>query len=79
MIAFANKNQQLSVVIGSLVYELPMKSGDQAQRLAKRAADDADFQDMLKLACKAQPRVASRAELEAGNDCRMRVWTGPYA
>lgn len=78
MIAFCNTNHHLSVVIGSIVYELPMKSADQAQRLAQRSTDDDDFRNMLVLACKAQPRIASRHELEARDDPRMTVWNGPY-
>lgn len=79
MIAFANKNHHLTVVLGSMVYELPMKSADQAQRLAQRAADDSDYRDMLTLACRAQPKVASRHELESRDDARLMIWTGPYA
>lgn len=79
MIAFANKNHNLTVVLGSMVYELPARSADQAQRLAQRATDDSDYRDMLILACKAQPKVASRSELEARDDARLMVWNGPYA
>jgi hypothetical protein len=78
VIAFANKNHNLSVVLGSVVYELQTKSADQAQVIAARASEDALFQDLLRMACRATPRVASRAELDARNDDRMRIWTGPY-
>jgi hypothetical protein len=79
MIAFANKNQNLTIVLGSLVYEFPTKSADQAHLIAARSADDPLVRDLLQMACRATPKVANRHELEARDDDRMRVYTGPYA
>jgi hypothetical protein len=79
MIAFANKNQNLTIVLGSLVYEFPTKSADQAHLIAARSADDPLVRDLLQMACRATPKVANRHELEARDDDRMRLDTGPYA
>lgn len=76
---FANQNHHLTVMLGGLVYELPMKSADQAQRLAQRASVDRDISDLLVLACRAAPKIASRSELESRDDPRLMVWNGPHA
>lgn len=72
MLVFCNAQRNLTVVIGSVVYELPMPSADKARRFAVKAAGDDDFMDVLRLACTVTPRVGSRTELENRDDPRMR-------
>lgn len=73
MIAFANKNSNLTVVLGKVVYELPTKSADQAASIAARSYDDDVVIALINLACKASPRIGELTELAARDDPRLRV------
>lgn len=76
MIAFANKNENLTVIKGSVVYELPMKSAEKAEMFAKKINDDDLFSEAISIACTSTPRVGNRTELESKDSPAMRVWAG---
>lgn len=79
MKAFANKRHNLTVVIGSVVYEFSGKSAEFNQAVAERASRDKLFADVLTMACKGTCSVGNRNELEAKDDPRMYFYNEPYA
>lgn len=77
MKVFCNQSENLSVVIGSIVYEFPLKSVDNSQRLAQKASVDTDFMDMLRMVCTLKSRMYDRSEMERQDSPNMKIFEKP--